>query len=402
MGQQAVKGKGSHGTVGIESFRGKLRLRLPRNLFDGKQKYISLGLTDTPENQKIAEVKKREIESDIARDLVVSGTFDSTLAKYRPQTHLTLVQSINLNQDGQKSFKLSELWHRYTEFKATQVEKTTFIRDYGKIKKRIAKLPTQNINDAVTIRDYLLKVYASETAKRTLKQFNACCNWAVRSKLIQSNPFDGMASEIKSKKTSRTSRKPFTQAEKDAIIEAFANNSYCSKYAPVSHSFYLPYVKFLFLTGCRPEEAVALQWKHIEKNYINLCEAVATDIKIRKSTKTNESRIFPINKQLQGLLDGIKPENANDDDLVFPSKTGNILDAHNFLNRVWKPIVEGLVKDGKVQEYLPQYNCRHTFITMALEAGVTVVQVAKWVGNSPEIIMRHYAGTIRQVQVPEF
>ncbi len=39
---------------------------------------------------------------------------------------------------------------------------------------------------------------------------------------------------------------------------------------------------------------------------------------------------------------------------------------------------------------------------MALEAGVTVTQVAKWVGNSPEIVMKHYAGTIRQVHVPEF
>lgn len=402
MAKQAVKSKGSHGTVGIESFRGKLRLRLPRHLYNGKQKYLSLGLTDTPENQKIAEAKKREIESDIAKDLVVSGSFDYTLAKYRHKTHLTLIQSIKVNQDSQTSLNLVELWSKYTEFKASQVEQTTLIRDYGKIKKRIDKLPTQKINDAVAIRDYLLKVYASETAKRTLKQFNACCNWAVRSKLIESNPFDGMASEIKSKKNSNTSRKTFKKAEKEAIIEAFTQNTYCSKYAPVSHSFYLPYVKFLFLTGCRPEEAVALQWKHIEKNYINFCEAIATDVKIRKSTKTHESRIFPINKQLKSLLDEIKPENAKDEDLLFPSKTGNILDAHNFLNRVWKPVVEALVKDGQVKQYLPQYNCRHTFITMALEAGVTVVQVSKWVGNSPEIIMKHYAGTIRQVQVPEF
>jgi hypothetical protein len=38
---------------------------------------------------------------------------------------------------------------------------------------------------------------------------------------------------------------------------------------------------------------------------------------------------------------------------------------------------------------------------MTLEAGATVVQVAKWAGNSPEIIMKHYAATTRQVQVPE-
>jgi hypothetical protein len=59
-------------------------------------------------------------------------------------------------------------------------------------------------------------------------------------------------------------------------------------------------------------------------------------------------------------------------------------------------VVENLVKDEKVKQYLPQYNCRHTFIKTTLEAGVTVVQVAKWAGNSPEIIMKHYAGTTRR------
>jgi integrase len=29
--------------------------------------------------------------------------------------------------------------------------------------------------------------------------------------------------------------------------------------------YYTPYVKFLFFTGCRPSEAIALKWKHITK-----------------------------------------------------------------------------------------------------------------------------------------
>jgi len=157
----------------------------------------------------------------------------------------------------------------------------------------------------------------------------------------------------------------------------------------------------LFLTGARPEEAIALKWKHIKNNRIVFCEAVATDLKIRKSTKTHNTRTFPINTQLQALLDEIKLEEVSSEALVFPARSGKEIDAHNFLNRVWKPVVENLVKDEKVKQYLPQYNCRHTFITMTLEAGVTVIQVAKWAGNSPEIIMKHYAGTTRQVQVPE-
>ena len=88
-------------------------------------------------------------------------------------------------------------------------------------------------------------------------------------------------------------------------------------------------------------------------------------------------------------------------------------DFRDTLNRAWKGyknrhgnqidgIVTQLVKQGKVERYRCQYNTRHTFITMALEAKVSIPQLAKWVGNSPEVIMKHYAGTLRQVQVPEF
>lgn len=42
--------KSSKGTVSIEADQGRLRLRLPRSLYNSKQKYITLGLADTGEN----------------------------------------------------------------------------------------------------------------------------------------------------------------------------------------------------------------------------------------------------------------------------------------------------------------------------------------------------------------
>ena len=42
--------KAAKGCVGIESFQGRLRLRLPRQVYGGKQKYLTLGLEDIPEN----------------------------------------------------------------------------------------------------------------------------------------------------------------------------------------------------------------------------------------------------------------------------------------------------------------------------------------------------------------
>lgn len=78
--------KASKGSVSVESFQERLRLRLPRQLYEGTQKYLTLGLADTPENQQIAAQKAHEIELDI-----ISGEFDETLAKYKPQRHLSIV-----------------------------------------------------------------------------------------------------------------------------------------------------------------------------------------------------------------------------------------------------------------------------------------------------------------------
>lgn len=113
------------------------------------------------------------------------------------------------------------------------------------------------LKDAVGVRDWLLSKYSSEVARRTLVQLNACFKWAVKSGLTPENPFNGMAGDIK-KNTRNPSRESFSREEKEAIIAAFENNTFSPKFTSTPHSFYAPYVKFLFMTGCRPEEAIAL------------------------------------------------------------------------------------------------------------------------------------------------
>ncbi|MFB2919323.1 MULTISPECIES: tyrosine-type recombinase/integrase [Aerosakkonema] len=387
----------SKGSVGIESFQGRLRLRLPRQVYGGKQKYLTLGLDDTKENRKIAEAKAKQIESDI-----VYERFDATLAKYRPQNHLSLVEPA---KDSLKQLKLNELWDMYVEYKSKSVAVSTLKNTYKTVSSHIQKLPTQSINDALTIRNYLVNNLKPETAKKYLTNISACCDWAVEYSYIPNNPFLGMAQKIKAKPKDIDEIKPFTKEERDAIIQAFENHHYYKHYAS--------YVKFLFFTGCRTGEAIGLKWKHISKDCTKIFFQESFVRGVRKETKTGKTRLFPCNASLQNLLKSIKPENCDPESLVFSSPEGKEIDDHNFLNRAWKGyknrhgsqvdgIVTQLVKQGVVSEYRCQYNTRHTFITMAIEAGVTPVQVAKWVGNTPEIIMKHYAGTTRQIQVPEF
>jgi integrase len=82
-----------------------------------------------------------------------------------------------------------DLWEKDVEFRSDRVEESTILPDYSLISKRIKALSTTGITKAIIIRDYLLSIYSAETAKRTLKQFSACCKWVVLSKLVEDNTF---------------------------------------------------------------------------------------------------------------------------------------------------------------------------------------------------------------------
>ena len=188
---------------------------------------------------------------------------------------------------------------------------------------------------------------------------------------------------------------PFSAKDRDRIITAFEMNQYYSHYAA--------FVAFLFNTGCRPSEAIALQWKHINHDITRLSFAQAAiqtagGRKIRSGLKTQESRTFPINAKVTELLESIKPEDCAPEALVFPSPRGGLIDFHNFRNRAWVSILESLPDI----RYRKPYQTRHTFITLELENGLAVQDVARLVGNSPEIVYQHYAGNKRDLLVPEF
>lgn len=386
-----VVAKHPKGSVCVEAFQGRLRLRFR---YQGERKVLSLGIDDSPGNRKIAEAKAIQIELDIK-----SGKFDGNLNKYRPE-HMRLV--VIPSDQPLASYDLEELWKQYTQYKSQHLEETTIIRDYGKIAKRLKQFPTKSLDCATEIEAYLLKTYAPETAKRTLKALSGCCNWGLKRKLINFNPFEGMAKEIVSNKPSKQTRKAYSKEERDFIISAFENDTYSSKFAPVKHSYYAGYVKFLFFTGCRPEDAIALKWKHIQNGHVIFMEAVATDLKIRKDCKTHTIRMFKINSQLQAILNSVKPlGDIEPESLVFPARNGREIDSHNFLNRMWKPVIQKLVAAGKVREYLPQNNARHTFISGMLEAGIDPKDIAPIVGNSPEVIYKNYASRKVNFDIPE-
>lgn len=410
MRTKTPTGKASKGSVQVIASNGRLQLRFR---YAGKRQYLSLGLPDDKDNRLAAEMKARQIQLDI-----LSGNFDETLDKYR----ISLTGGDTLSEPiEQPILLLSELWEKYTEERKAQIAETTLRIQYAAVASHISKLPSQyqvlSKENASAIRSWYLKRLSADSTKRTIMQLSACCNWATESGLIPDNPFKGMASKVKVTKGKGNKADedhyddidPFTPEECRAIIEAFENH-------PI-YSYYADYVKFLFWTGCRTGEAIALMWKHIAADFstITFCQSVSSRLKIRKCTKNGVVRRFPCNSQLQALLREIKPLNADPDSLVFPAKRGGTINSHHFTENAWKGgrkregqksydgIVTQLVKENKVQRYRKQYNTRHTFITLCLESQTaSIKQIADWVGDRPETILKHYVGKTKLGEVPEF
>lgn len=155
---------------------------------------------------------------------------------------------------------LTQLWEKYTEYKRPQISQSTLAKDYAKTSSYIKSLPTDSPDDAVEIRDYLVKKLTPNATKRCLTQFSACCDWAVKSELIDKNLFIGMVAAVKIPKSQASHDiNPFNTSERDRIVKAFE----CDRY----YGYYAPLVKFFFNTGCRPSEAIALQWKHVSSDF---------------------------------------------------------------------------------------------------------------------------------------
>ena len=297
---------------------------------------------------------------------------------------------------------LLSLWSQYKIAKKNLVAPTTQKGDWPEVDRALNFVSPEclefSASSASLLLTELLERYAASTTRKILLYARAANHWAIEEELLAKNFYSRLFKNIPKSQKSGRSRKCFEKHEIENILAAFVSNEFVSKFSVVHlHSYYRGYVEFLALTGFRPEEAIALCWSDIKNNRIIVSRAYSQGI--LKETKTYETRTFPVNSQLGKLLQSL-PRTQN---LIFPAPEGSYINQHNFGERYWKPIVKKLVAAGKVAEYLPTYNLRHSWITRMLRSGLDIATVARLAGNKPDTIMKHYlAAKIQNLVLPEF
>ncbi|MBD2245118.1 site-specific integrase [Nostoc sp. FACHB-888] len=364
--------KAKTGTVGIEKYRGKYRLRLPRAIANGSSRYIFTGLSvDSQDGYKKAQRLAWDIEDEI-----VKGAFNPSKYKATRKHQIT------------SSLTLSELWQLYSNYRKPSLDISTYHAHYeGTYKRLIAEMPYHSPDDAENVKVWLVRNRPANVARRILILLSAAMDWAELQGFVATNKFKGLYKNIKVFKKKLIN--PFTTFEMQAILEAFQGSHYES------------FVRFLFLTGCRTGEAIALQWKQVapDYSYVTINATYYPELKTRKPTKTHANRKVPCNSQIAKLLQSLPKGDLLDP--VFTSRNGGIISNKLLLKAYWKPKLTKLIKKGLVDRYRPLYNTRHTAITRMLESGLTSAEVARVVGNSPKVITEHYAGVSRLTVLPE-
>jgi len=376
------KRRSDRGSVQLCENHGSLRLAFT---FKGKRCFISLGLrAKDPTHKHLASGRLVVMAQHLQ-----FGLFSLDKLDYY-KTQLYGIDAPMFSQPEVKAPPLSELWQQYSQVNRSGKSGNT-IREYGWVKGHIKRLPTDDLEQRQTILDAIAQLRPN-TQKKLLGYFSSCVNWGVSSNLLTENPFEGLAKKVRIPKASndKSDVRPFTAAERDQIIQAFKNHP--------DYSHYTNLVLFLFFTGCRPNEALPLQWKQVKPEYILFDQTLVNDgssWQIKESLKTQVSRQFPLNDQLKAILQGMK--RGKSDDLVFPSPKGKHIDWNNFRNRAWSKVLETLPEIG----YRNPYQTRHTFITLCLETEkINIGNLARYVGTSTTMILQTYAGWIQRQEIP--
>lgn len=216
-----------------------------------------------------------------------------------------------------------------------------------------------------------------KTAKNNLIPLHGVFDYAYQRNLIAANP----AARIRVRKIARARIEPFRPEEKEAILRRLQ-----------AHHEAIAYVFFLanFETGARTGELLALTWADYDGKGFTINKTM-TRRRLKYTTKTGYDRYTFATRRLRAVL--AEPHDRPAGDNIFlNTKGGPMLDA-DWLNIRWR----AALKTAGIH-YRRAYNCRHTYATLGLMAGLDAPLLAQQLGHSLEIFHRSYARWIPRAQ----
>lgn len=160
------------------------------------------------------------------------------------------------------------------------------------------------------------------------------------------------------------------------------------------------YLVLSLLIGARPEELRALTWSHVDLDGrpdaeppVPPCIMVWHSVRAGGDTKTKKSRrtlAMPLrcvealrfHQERQALAKKAAGKDWQELDLVFASKLGTELDAHN-VRRAFRKVIKAAGLEPK--EWTPR-ELRHSFVSLLSDSGVPLEDISRLVGHRGTVV----------------
>lgn len=325
---------------------------------------VPKGKYGCPKAMAAAQMVATRIENDI-----LSGTFDESLEKYRRVPKAA----------KPKPKKLIDLWDLWVA--SMDLDPSTEALHYHRYRQMILKA-----DPGIQYTDWFTKLpYTAGTQRHRLGYLRSMGAWAVTQGYLKENIW----LKVKPRKEVPREVKPFTQEEIKAILEGFR----------MMHPEYLGFTMFLLATGCRPSEAAAIQWQHIDGDRLTIKETFALDPvtkrRVRQHTKTANLRYLPLDGTLRAILGSL--EVGLPEALVFTTLRGYPIHPGYYRARIWAPILVAVDVP-----YRKPYTTRHTMASHGIAQGLPLTDIAYLLGHkNTRMVMETYGHMIGQPKLPE-
>lgn len=338
---------------GVREKRGGIEIR-----WQFKGRPISRFINKTPTQTNLedaARQRKKFIElcklGHYEEETTISMTF------HEVATEMLAYKATRLKQSTLDSMlnKLNSHWESLFEMSIDEI-KLTHIRT---AEKKLAKRK---------------KPLSAKTIKNSLSDLRQVFNYAYDEEIIEENP----CLKIKPPKVQKPPIDSFSKDEKEAILAALK---------PKFRLFYL----FMLDSGMRTGEVQGLQWSDIQQDYASVERSIYQGE--ASTTKTHQARMVLLSPRTVALIKEMKKERFKDKSKwIFSPRNTTLPYA---VDRSLTMQFKAACKNSGVR-YRRPYQCRHTYATLALRAGVTPITVAKQIGDRLETMQKNYADVMTE------
>jgi integrase len=361
--------------------------------------------TDQPKEKKPKEKKKRRIKGEgslffnktkglyIARAIV--GYHPDGRVRYKECSGRTKIEALEKKREAEKKgargldkekTTLGEYLDRWlTDAVKPSVEETTYasyercVRKH--IKPRIGGFPLGELS-ATHVQGFFAELHKDEVsggnAKKVGEVLSSALEQAVRDGLIPVSP----ASSVTKPKAERKEIQPFTSEEVKRILAAAASHRLHALFALAAG------------TGAREGELLALNWSDVDfkEGTLSIRKSLAQVKGGGRIKETKSKRGVRVVSLPTFCIDALRAHRERMEVAgllaapVFCTRTGGYLSKSSFVRQDHKP----LLARAQVR-YRKFHTFRHTHVSELLAAGESVVEVARRIGDSPEVVLKTYA-----------